>query len=235
VEDIDHRGFDVIRVRIRNYSALLIVFISMLLCLAAKAKETAALTAHARPDASFRLLTGIAQGKMVFIGKGGEIDGQVNPTLVVHEGDVVLVTLINGEGVEHDIVIPDLHASSQRWDGPGASSTLVFHATDIGAFAYFCSVPGHREAGTEGLLKVEPAVPKAAASSVSISRDPSDLPPPVGAREPTTVRFDLEAVERVGRLAPQRESSWAIAAGTSWGHGDRKPDERRKQRDATQH
>jgi nitrite reductase (NO-forming) len=34
-----------------------------------------------------------------------------------------------------------------------------------------------------------------------LARDPSDLPPPVGAREPATVRFELEAIERVGRLA----------------------------------
>jgi nitrite reductase (NO-forming) len=138
---------------------------------------------------------------MVYIGKGGTIDGQVNPTLEVHEGDIVQVTLVNGEGAEHDIVFPDVHASSQRVAGPGASSTLVFHAIDIGSFAYFCTVPGHREAGMEGLLKVEAALPKAAPSGVSISRDPSDLPPPVGAREPATVRFELEAIERVGRLA----------------------------------
>jgi nitrite reductase (NO-forming) len=138
---------------------------------------------------------------MVYIGKGGAIDGQVNPTLVVHEGGIVQVTLVNGEGAEHDIVFPDVHARSQRVAGPGASSTLVFHAIDIGSFAYFCTVPGHREAGMEGLLKVEAALPKVALSGVSISRDPSDLPPPVGAREPATVRFELEAIERAGRLA----------------------------------
>jgi nitrite reductase (NO-forming) len=146
-----------------------------------------------RPDASFTLRTGIAQGKMVYIGKGGAIDGLVNPTLAVHEGGLVQVTLVNGEGAEH--------ARSQRVAGSGASSTLVFHAIDIGSFAYFCSVPGHREAGMEGVLKIERAMPKAAPSGVSISRDPSDLSPPIGAREPTTVRFDLETIERAGRLA----------------------------------
>jgi nitrite reductase (NO-forming) len=40
---------------------------------------------HAMPRAMFTLRTGIAQGKMVYIGKGGSIDGQVNPTLMVHE------------------------------------------------------------------------------------------------------------------------------------------------------
>ncbi|MDA8232747.1 MAG: copper-containing nitrite reductase [Magnetospirillum sp.] len=34
----------------------------------------------------------------------------------------------------------------------------------------------------------------------SISRDPTDLPPPIGDRAPTRVRVDLEAMERVGRL-----------------------------------
>lgn len=169
----------------------------MLLSPSARAEEMVPV----RPDASFTLRTGIAHGKMVYIGKGGAIDGQVNPTLVVHEGDIVQLTLVNGEGAEHDIVFPDVHASSQRVVGPGASSTVVFHATDIGSFAYFCTVPGHREAGMEGLLKVEAALPNAAPSGVSISRDPSDLPPPAGAREPTVTRFELEAIERVGRLA----------------------------------
>ena len=128
--------------------------------------------AHAMPNAIFTLRTGIAQGKMVYIGKGGAIDGKVNPVLAVHEGDVVQITIINGEGAEHDIVVPDVHAASQRVSGPGASSTLVFHANDAGSFQYFCSVAGHREAGMEGQIKVEAAAPATADKGISIARIP---------------------------------------------------------------
>jgi nitrite reductase (NO-forming) len=152
-------------------------------------------------DLRFTLSTGIADGKMVFIGRGGSIDGQVNPTLHVPEGSVVQITLINGEGAEHDITLPELHVASQRVIGRGASSTLVFRAADIGRFVYFCSVPGHRAAGMEGHVEVTPQTNRpAGAPVVSISRDPSDLPPPLAAREPTTVHYELEAIERVGRL-----------------------------------
>ena len=53
----------------------------------------------------FTLRTGVAEGRMVFLGAGGGIDGQVNPTLKVHEGETVQINLVNGEGAEHDIVI----------------------------------------------------------------------------------------------------------------------------------
>ncbi|MBX5472576.1 MAG: nitrite reductase, copper-containing [Acetobacteraceae bacterium] len=157
-----------------------------------------------QPNVTFVLRTGIANGKMVFIGKGGAIDGKVNPTLVVRENDVVQVTLINGEGAVHDISFPDFHVTSERVTSPGASSTIVFQVGSAGTYSYFCTVPGHREAGMEGLIRVELAPVKAeAGAAVDISRDPADLPPPVGDREPLTVRYDLEAVERVGRLADQ--------------------------------
>src|SRR6185312_3066962 len=155
---------------------------------------------HEMPNAIFTLRTGIAQGKMVYIGKGGDIDGKVNPTLTVHEGDIVQVTLVNGEGAEHDVSMMELHVLSRRVIGPGASSTLMFHANDIGTFMYFCTVAGHREAGMQGVIKVEPATPKEADKGVSIVRDPADLPPPVGERGATTVRYDLESIERIGRL-----------------------------------
>ncbi len=112
------------------------------------------------------------------------------------------ITLINGEGAEHDIAVPDMHAISQRVVSQGASSTLVFHATAIGSITYFCTIPGHREAGMEGMLRIEPAVPKAGVvAATSISHDPVDLPPPLAERGPTTVCYELEAIERLGRLA----------------------------------
>ncbi len=156
---------------------------------------------HGRADASFTLRTGIAEGKMVFIGRGGQIDGQVNPELTAHEGDVVEVTVVNGEGAEHDIVFPDFHAVSPHVRGKGASTTISFRVGSAGTFNYFCDLPGHRQAGMEGRMKVELA-PTAAAKpeGVSVARDPTDLPPPIGDRAAATLRVDLEAVERVARL-----------------------------------
>jgi hypothetical protein len=78
------------------WRASLTLFISvLLLCPAVRAKQMEGLMAPGSPNASFTLRTGIAKGKMVFIGKGGAIDGQVNPVLLVHEDEIVQVTLIN--------------------------------------------------------------------------------------------------------------------------------------------
>ena len=156
---------------------------------------------HGRADASFTLRTGIAGGKMVFIGRGGQIDGKVNPDLVVHEGQLVEITLINGEGAEHDVVFPEFRAASPHVVGKDASATISFQVGSAGSFDYFCDLPGHREAGMEGHIKVELA-PTASAKpeGVSIARDPADLPPPIGDRAPTNVRVDLETVERVAKL-----------------------------------
>ena len=53
---------------------------------------------------TFTLRSGVAEGRMVYIGAGGDIEGKVNPTLTVHEGETVQVTLINGEGAEMEKV-----------------------------------------------------------------------------------------------------------------------------------
>ena len=152
------------------------------------------------PDVSFTLLTGIAEGKLVYIGRGGEIDGVVNPTLRVREDAVVQITLINGEGAEHDIVFPDFKAASERIVAPGASSTIVFRVGSAGSYVYFCAVPGHREAGMEGNMVVEEAKAEKAPEAISVVRAPTDLPPPIGDRPPTTVRYELETVEMEARL-----------------------------------
>src|SRR4051812_35578618 len=44
----------------------------------------------------FTLRSGIAEGRIVFLGVGGDINGKVNPQLVVHEGELVQINLING-------------------------------------------------------------------------------------------------------------------------------------------
>ncbi|OKO84241.1 nitrite reductase [Bradyrhizobium sp. NAS80.1] len=154
------------------------------------------------PGLRYTLRTGIAEGRMVFIGVGGSIDGQVNPVLSAAEGQVVQVTLINGEGAEHDIVFDNQGpaGSSAHIVGRGASTSIAFPAAKAGDYAYFCSVPGHRLSGMEGKFLVTPQPPPQTVVEADISQKPSDVPPSVGNRGPQTVRVDLVTVELEARL-----------------------------------
>ena len=58
-------------------------------------------------QAVFTLRTGFAEGRLAFRASG-DINGQVNPILKVHEGETVQINLVNGEGAQHDIVIDQL-------------------------------------------------------------------------------------------------------------------------------
>ena len=160
------------------------------------------------PDAKYTLRSGIAEGRMVYIGVGGEIDGKVNPVLTASEGQVVELTLINGEGAEHDVTFPDQNARSPRVTGKGASTTIAFRAEKAGDYLYYCSVPGHQLAGMQGQFIVTPRPPAQTVVEADISREPTDLPPPITRRDPTTVHVDLLAAEVEGRLA----------AGTTFGY-----------------
>jgi len=152
-------------------------------------------------DAKYTLRSGIAEGRMVYIGVGGAIDGKVNPVLTAAAGQVVELTLINGEGAEHDVVFPDQSARSPRVTGKGASTTIAFRADKTGDFIYFCSVPGHQQAGMQGQFIVTPRPAPQTVVEADISREPADLPPPIGKRDPQTVRVDLVSMEVEGRLA----------------------------------
>jgi nitrite reductase (NO-forming) len=153
------------------------------------------------PDVRYTLRSGIAEGRMVFLGVGGAIDGQVNPLLSAAEGQVVQVTLINGEGAEHDIVFPEQDAKSPRITGRGSSTIVVFRATRVGDFRYICSVPGHELAGMRGQFVVTPRPPAQVVVEADISQKSTDVPPPLENRPPQTIRVDLIAVELEGRLA----------------------------------
>ena len=136
------------------------------------------------PTVRFRLRTELADGKMAFVGVGSPIEGIVNPPLRVAEGDVVQITLINNDGVEHDVVFPEFDAGTDKVARKGASSVTVFRADKSGEYAYFCSLPGHRPAGMEGKLIVGtgkgPVV--ALPPSVSIARDPGGSAGAAGGR-----------------------------------------------------
>ncbi|HEU0294793.1 MAG TPA: cupredoxin domain-containing protein [Anaerolineales bacterium] len=97
-------------------------------------------------------------------------------SVTVPVGEPVVLTLKNSGAVEHDFVIEkidvkavlkkdsgseahhahgeelnvDLHISAQ----PGDTSVLEFTVSEPGAYTFFCSVAGHKEAGMLGELVV---------------------------------------------------------------------------------
>jgi len=154
-----------------------------------------------RPDVTFTLKTAIAEGKLVYIGVGGAIEGIVNPTLKIDSNAVAQITLVNSDGAEHDIVVPDFSAKSDHIVGKGSSTVIVFRANKNGPFAYFCSIPGHRQAGMEGRISVGPEQGKKAVSLPSIVADPADIPKPIGQRAPKKIEVELETVEVEARLS----------------------------------
>jgi nitrite reductase (NO-forming) len=151
-------------------------------------------------DVTFTLRTDIADGKLVFMGHAGQIGGQANPTLNVPVGAVVQINLVNGDGATHDLSVADFGAKSNQVNSKGASTSIVFRADKKGVFNYICTLPGHVQAGMIGKIVVggdaAPEKPKAA----DISRDPRDLPPPVGKRAPQHLKVDLETTEVLGQL-----------------------------------
>lgn len=153
-------------------------------------------------DIKFTLSTAIAEGDMVYVGVGGDIDGVINPRLSVREGDVVQITLINGEGAEHDFVVPEFGTRSEFVSGVGSSTTLVFKAVKVGSFSYYCTVAGHRAAGMEGLVTVISAeAPSEVVIVRNIVRDPADLPPALLYNAPRIHNITIDTVELDGQLA----------------------------------
>ena len=102
----------------------------------------------------FTLVTGSTGGGLAFFGQGGSIDGQANPVLSASVGDTVRITLVNGDGMPHDVFLPDLSAQSTMTGPASQQAVLEFKVSEAGEFVYFCSVPGHRAAGMEGTFVV---------------------------------------------------------------------------------
>jgi nitrite reductase (NO-forming) len=170
------------------------------------------------------LKTGMANGKMVYLDE----KGNVNPVLRGKVGDTIEITVSSGEGAEHDIVFDGLDVKSPKFTGKSGPVKVTLKLARSGKFAYYCSVPGHRQIGMEGLLEVSgpadasaaaktipagamkmtavmgaatnAAIRPAAANAVSVAQDPNAVPKPIGARAPQLVKYAIETVELEGRL-----------------------------------
>jgi nitrite reductase (NO-forming) len=103
-------------------------------------------------DVQYTLTTSSDGGRLLFVGVGGDIDGQENPDLFANEGDTVSITLVIGDGRFHDIVIDEFNAATPVFGETGQEETIQFVADQAGTFFYYCSVSGHRQSGMEGQL-----------------------------------------------------------------------------------
>jgi plastocyanin len=79
-------------------------------------------------------------------------DGSRNPTLKANKGDLVRITITNGELMTHDISLEKLGLKSKVIVEKGTSTSIRFKAEQ--SDTYFCSVPGHRAAGMVGSFEV---------------------------------------------------------------------------------
>ena len=75
----------------------------------------------------FTLRSGVSEGRLVYFGVGGDINGVVNPSLLVHEGETVQINLINGEGAEHDIVVDQVRGAFEPGRRQGRQQRRNLH------------------------------------------------------------------------------------------------------------
>jgi nitrite reductase (NO-forming) len=193
---------------------------------AAEAQQSGEAIAPKVVEYTLRTVLGMTP-PMAFLGVGGSIDGQINPLLEAAVGDTVRITVINGDPVLHDLVIDEFGVTTGEMIEDEQTVTIEFIASMPGEFDYYCSVPGHRDVGMFGRLRISgevaageygelaasqgsaagtehtmAAMPEpAAANAVSVVRNPADVPPPLEDRGPTTLRVDMNTVEVTGVLA----------------------------------
>jgi uncharacterized cupredoxin-like copper-binding protein len=77
-------------------------------------------------------------------------------TITVKSGTPVRLTLVNTGALEHDWVVDSLEGKRVEVDAqPKTSASVEFTATAPGTYEFYCSIPGHREAGMKGSLVVQ--------------------------------------------------------------------------------
>lgn len=153
-------------------------------------------------DVHFTLKTGRSGNELVFIGVSEAIMGVINPELSVKSGDSVEITLINDDNMLHDIVISEFNAATTQFSKKGQQKSIRFIADQEGNFSYFCSVPGHRQSGMEGLLIVgEGDHSLSKAEQYSVVLPPDEIPAPLDRSEVELVQVHLETIEVEARLS----------------------------------
>jgi nitrite reductase (NO-forming) len=126
----------------------------------------------------------------------------------------------NSGALAHDLTFPDGTTTAAA---PGEQSDVVEVDVPASGLEYWCSVPGHREAGMEGVITVAGAEPSTGAPS-GVDQVPGVDPDP-GA--PAPVLFDPTAPTRSGGDTHEfsmsiQEGAFTVAPGyqvTAWSFG----------------
>ena len=85
-------------------------------------------------------------------GIGGTIDGIRNPILQAAKGERVQITIVNTETLVHDIAMEASGVKSGEILEVGETATITFIAEQ--SDMYYCTIPGHRTAGMEGVFQL---------------------------------------------------------------------------------
>ena len=132
------------------------------------------------------------------------------PTLQVDPGQRVHLSLDNRGAIQHNLHVEGSNVALEANPGQVVQGDFTFDKA--GTFEFFCSIPGHKEAGMKGKLIVGNApiahADHAAAETVSqptaaaqplpegLTRLPQpQVAPPIERREPELVKVDLETRE----------------------------------------
>jgi uncharacterized cupredoxin-like copper-binding protein len=76
------------------------------------------------------------------------------PELVVPANSEITINLTNSGVSEHNFTVTELNATSGNVP-PGETRTFTFNSGAPGEYQFFCSIPGHKEAGMVGKLIVQ--------------------------------------------------------------------------------
>jgi len=79
--------------------------------------------------------------------------GYYPSTLEVNKGDIVKITFMSDD-ILHNLYIEGYNVATSTVSN-GVSSTIQFTADKAGTFLFYCTVPGHKDAGMTGKLIVD--------------------------------------------------------------------------------
>ena len=78
----------------------------------------------------------------------------IQPELTVPANTEITINLVNNGVGAHNFTLDELQVSSGNYES-GQSGTFTFNSGEPGVYEFYCSIPGHKEAGMVGTLTVQ--------------------------------------------------------------------------------